>query len=221
MTKEKYIAMIVAKIKGSKETKKKICEELQKKVGYQMEQGASLVDVIDRMGSPDKVAKAWNETIPKEEQKVCKKARRWKLVGGIAGVILIVIAVGYYLLPRYYDIESEGVFSKTEVETQGKKVVTMLDAKDYEGLCEIADVDMQKVLNDTMIQTVKEEQVGSSWGAFLEYGQLYMSRMEYRGKVYAVMQLTVKYENVGVVYSIAFDENMQFTKLSMQREEGK
>lgn len=219
MTKEKYIAMIVARIKGSKETKKKAQEELREKVEQAMEQGASLVDVIDRMGPASKVAKEWNEKIPKEEQKAYEKAMRWKRVGVIAGVVLGVLAVCYYLLPRYYDIESKGIFSKTEVELQVQNVVAMLDEEDYEGLCDIATSHMQKVLNHTMIQAAKEEQVGSNWGAFKEYGQLYMSRMEYRGKVYAVTQITVEYENVGVIYSIAFDENMKFAKLSMEKEE--
>lgn len=220
MTEETYISMILAKVKGSKETKKKVREELREKVGKAMEQGEVLVDAIDRIGSPDKVAKEWNEKIPKEEQKAWEKARRWKRVGVFAGIVLVVLVVCYYLLPRYYDIESEGVFSKKEVELQVQNVVAMLDEKDYEGLCDIATSDMQKVLNDTMIQTAKQEQVGSStFGDFVEYGQLYMSRMEYRGKIYAVTQITVKYENFSVVYSIAFDKNMKLTKLSMEKEE--
>jgi len=219
MTKEKYVAMIVAKIKGSKETKKKAREQLCAKVEQAMEQGASLVDVIDRMGPASQVAKEWNEKIPKEEQKAYEKAMRWKRLGVIAGILLVVFAACYYLLPRYYDIESEGIFSKTEVELQVQNVVAMLDEKDYVALCDNATEDMQKVLNDAMIQAAKEEQVGSNWGEFVEYGELYMSRMEYRGKIYAVTQITVEYENVGVIYSIAFDENMKLTKLSMEKSE--
>lgn len=220
MTEETYISMIVAKVKGSKETKKKVREELREKVGKAMEQGEALVDVIDRIGPPDKVAKEWNEKIPKEEQKAWEKSRRWKFVGVIVGIVLGVLAICYYLLPRYYDIESEGIFSKTEVELQAQNVVAMLDEKDYEGLCDIATSDMQKVLNDSMIQTAKQEQIGSrDFGAFVKYGKLYMSRMEYRGKIYAVTQLTVEYESLNVIYSIAFDKNMKLTKLSMEKEE--
>lgn len=219
MTKEKYVAMIVAKIKGSKETKKKAREQLGAKVEQAMEQGASLVDVIDRMGPASQVAKEWNGKIPKEEQKAYEKAMRWKRLGVIAGILFVVFAACYYLLPRYYDIESDGIFSKTEVELQVQNVVAMLDEKDYEALCDNATEDMQKVLNDAMIQAAKEEQVGSNWGEFVEYGELYMSRMEYRGKVYAVTQITAEYENVGVIYSIAFDENMKLTKLSMEKSE--
>lgn len=219
MTKGKYIAMIVSRIKGSKETKKKAQEELMAKVDEAMEQGASLVDVIDRIGPVSKVAKEWNEKIPKEEQKVYEKVMRWKRLGVVAGIVLVILAVCYYWFPRYYDIESKGIFSKTEVELQVQNVVAMLDEKDYEGLCDIATSDMQKVLNDTMIQAAKLEQVGSNWGEFVEFGQLYMSRMEYRGKTYAVTQITVEYENVGVIYSIAFDETMKFAKLSMEKEE--
>lgn len=218
MTKEKYIARIVAGIKGSKETKKRAREEFHAKVDQAMEQGASLVDVIDWIGPASKAAKEWNDKIPEEEQKAYEKAMRWKRVGVVVGIVLVVLAVCYYLLPRYYDIESKGIFSKTEVELQVQNVVAMLDEEDYEGLCDIATLDMQKVLNHTMIQAAKEEQVGSNWGAFVEYGQLYMSRMEYRGKVYAVTQITVEYENIGVIYSIAFDKNMKFVKLSMEKE---
>lgn len=219
MTKEKYVAMIVAKIKGSKETKKKAREQLGAKVEQAMEQGASLVDVIDKMGPASQVAKVWNEKIPKEEQKAYERVKRWKQLGVIAGILLVIFAACYYLLPRYYEIESDGIFSKTEVELQVQNVVAMLDAKEYEGLCDIATSDMQKVLNDTMIQAAKEEQVGGDWGAFVEFGQLYMSRMEYRGKTYAVTQITAEYENVSVMYSIAFDEDMKFTKLSMEKSE--
>ncbi len=219
MTEKKYIAMILAKIKGSKATKKKAQEELQKRVGQALEEGATLIDVIDQMGPPAKVAKEWNEKIPPEEQKIYGRRKKWNLAGGILGLVLVILVLCYHFVPRYYEIESGNVFVETEVEAQTKKVVSMLEEKDYEGLCNLADSDMQKVLNDKMIQTAKEEQVGSNWGAFLEFGQLYMSRMEYRGQVYAVTQITVKYENVGVIYSIAFDEKMQLTKLSMEKDE--
>ena len=217
MTKERYVRYIVKKIEGSRLTKKTAKEKILGEVTEAMEQGESLIDVIARMGSDEEVAKRWNDTLSEDERKQYKKCRLLKRIGILLGVLLLVCIACVWIFPRYYEIDLGGRYDKQEVEKQVKYVVEQLDEEAYDALRQIATASMKKVLNSRMIETAKEEQTGrKEWGAFVQYGKLHMSQMHYRGKFYAVTQLTVEYEKLSVVYAIAFDEQMKLTKLSME-----
>lgn len=220
MNKERYVRYIVKKIEGSSQTKKAAKEQLLREVTDAMEQGESLIDVIARMGSDEEVAKKWNDTLSEKERKQYKKCRLLKRIGTILGILVLVCIACVWLFPRYYEIDLGGRYGKQEVEQQVRQVVEQLDREEYDALQQIASNSMKKVLNARMIESAKEEQTGKKdWGAFVKYGELHMSQMHYRGKIYAVTQITVEYEAMRVVYSIAFDEQMKFTKLSMEPAE--
>lgn len=220
MNKERYVRYIVKKIEGSSQTKKAAKKQLLGEVTDAMEQGESLIDVIARMGSDEEVAKKWNDTLSEKERKQYKKCRLLKRIGTIIGILVLACIVFVWLFPRYYEIDLEGRYDKQEVEQQVRQVVEQLDGEEYDALQQIATDSMKKVLNARMIETAREEQTGKKeWGAFVKYGELHMSQMHYRGKIYAVTQITVEYEAMSVVYSIAFDEQMKLTKLSMEPAE--
>lgn len=220
MNKERYVRYIVKKIEGSSQTKKAAKKQLLGEVTDAMEQGESLIDVIARMGSDEEVAKKWNDTLSEKERKQYKKCRLLKRIGTIIGILVLACIVFVWLFPRYYEIDLEGRYDKQEVEQQVRQVVEQLDGEEYDALQQIATDSMKKVLNARMIENAREEQTGKKeWGAFVKYGELHMSQMHYRGKIYAVTQITVEYEAMSVVYSIAFDEQMKLTKLSMEPAE--
>lgn len=220
MNKERYVRYIVKKIEGSSQTKKAAKKQLLGEVTDAMEQGESLIDVIARMGSDEEVAKKWNDTLSEKERKQYKKCRLLKRIGTIIGILVLACIVFVWLFPRYYEIDLEGRYDRQEVEQQVRQVVEQLDGEEYDALQQIATDSMKKVLNARMIETAREEQTGKKeWGAFVKYGELHMSQMHYRGKIYAVTQITVEYEAMSVVYSIAFDEQMKLTKLSMEPAE--
>ena len=222
MNKERYVRYIVKKIEGSSQTKKAAKKQLLGEVTDAMEQGESLIDVIARMGSDDEVAKKWNDTLSEKERKQYKKCRLLKRIGTVIGILVLVCIACVWLFPRYYEIDLEGRYDKQEVEQQVRYVVEQLDREEYDALKQIATDSMKKVLNARMIESAKEEQTGKKdWGAFVKYGELHMSQMHYRGKIYAVTKITVEYESICVVYSIAFDDQMKFTKLSMEPAEEK
>lgn len=220
MNKERYVRYIVKKIEGSSQTKKAAKKQLLGEVTDAMEQGESLIDAIARMGSDEEVAKKWNDTLSEKERKQYKKCRLLKRIGTIIGILVLACIVFVWLFPRYYEIDLEGRYDKQEVEQQVRQVVEQLDGEEYDALQQIATDSMKKVLNARMIETAREEQTGKKeWGAFVKYGELHMSQMHYRGKIYAVTQITVEYEAMSVVYSIAFDEQMKLTKLSVEPAE--
>lgn len=220
MNKERYVRYIVKKIEGSSQTKKAAKEQLLREVTDAMEQGETLIDVIARMGSDEEVAKKWNDTLSEKERKQYKKCRVLKRIGIIIGILVLVFIACVWLFPRYYEIDLGGRYDKQEVEQQVRRVVEQLDREEYDALKQIATDSMKKVLNARMIESAKEEQTGKKdWGAFVKYGELHMSQMHYRGKIYAVTQITVEYKAMSVVYSIAFDEQMKLTKLSMEQVE--
>ena len=59
-------------------------------------------------------------------------------------------------------------------------------------------------------------QVGSDWGEVQSFGNFYMSEIRQNGQRYAAVQVAVTYENVNVIYTITFDENMKLAGLYMK-----
>ena len=51
--------------------------------------------------------------------------------------------------------------------------------------------------------------VGEDWGALLNMGSAYMVEIREKGKNYAVVQINAAYENVGVTYTLTYNQEME------------
>lgn len=216
MKEEQYVKAIVAKIEGDKKRKIKIYKELVGKIKERLGKGEGLLDIIAEIGPPAEVAEKYNKDIPIEEKKRHRHKKWGKRAGGVGCVILLVVLLLGYFVPRYYEIEKDGTFQKAIVEQKVDQVIALLDQEDYQALQELSDDGMKKVMTKNMIETAKREQVGEAWGTNKGKGKMYSAKMIYQGKTYAVTQSEVKYEHYDVIYYISFDQKMKLTKLSME-----
>ena len=85
-------------------------------------------------------------------------------------------------------------------------------AEDYEALKDCTDVRIQKILTQEVIEEAKK-QAGTDWGEFQQFGKCYMSEQKLQGKTRAVVQINAAYENIGITYTLFFNEDMKLSGL--------
>lgn len=83
MSAEKYVKDIVGRIKCGSIKKKEIETQLLSDISMRIEQGETLEEIIQSMGSPQEIADAFSQDMPENE----RKAYRNKKIG------MIVVAV--------------------------------------------------------------------------------------------------------------------------------
>lgn len=215
MTAEKYVNEIIKKIKCSKKQRQEIRQQLLSDISAELENGESLENVMERMGTPREAAGEFNLNLPVSERKKYSRNIVLKVIIGAAVIIIAAICVIYWLLPKGAQIGSSGVFEQSVVEEQVKWVVRELDANDFDSLNANAVEDLRNVLEQDMIESARS-QISDDWGEFQSYGTIYMSEVRQKGQLFALAQVTVSYENTVVTYTISFDEDMKLAGLFMK-----
>lgn len=219
MTAEQYVNSIVKKIKCSGNKKKEIARQLRSEIDAELENGETLDVVLARMGSPEEIAVEFNQNMPERERKKYVRAKRFKICGVIAGILLVVILIAAAVLkwttPKVSDVAEGGIFQKEAVESQAKKIVDDLNAGDYDTLTAESIPEMASVTTKETMDSARK-QVCDDWGAFEKFGTVYMAEVEQQGKAYAVVELSAVYENISVTYTITFDEDMKLAGLYMK-----
>ena len=107
---------------------------------------------------------------------------------------------------------SSGLFTQETVEAQSREIIQLLNAEDYEALKDCTDVRIQKILTQEVIEEAKK-QAGTDWGEFQQFGKCYMSEQKLQGKTRAVVQINAAYENIGITYTLFFNEDMKLSGL--------
>ena len=215
MTAEQYVNRIGKKIKCSGKRKKEIKRQILSDVLVAMENGETLDSIMEHMGSIDEVAFEFNQNLSKEEQKNYVRVRKRNRILFILGIVIVLFGLIYWMSPKTTEIGSSGVFEKDAVESRTKWVIEKLDNNDFETLEAESIGEMKKALNPEVIEDARG-QVGSDWGEVQSFGNFYMSEIRQNGQRYAAVQVAVTYENVNVIYTITFDENMKLAGLYMK-----
>lgn len=215
MTAEQYVDTIVRNVKCPKKKRMEIKQQLLSDISAAMENGESLDEIKRRMGSAKEAAEEFNQNLSAEERKSYSRHKIIKIIGGIVLVLMILICLAYWLLPKSREIGSSGVFEQGEVEKQVKQVVELLDNSDYDALQEESTDALKAALTAENIEPAKA-QIGADWGERQLFGNIYMVEVKQQGKFAVVTQMTVTYENASVTYTITFDENMKLAGLYMK-----
>lgn len=215
MTAETYVNQIVKKVKCSRKKREEIRRQLLAEVSVAKEQGATLEKVMLQMGEPIAIAEEFNENLSGTERKKYRNAVTAKVIAGIVAAVAVFVVAVLWFLPRGAEIGNSGLYTEAAVEEQAKAVVEMLHAGDYEALQECSDKKMKAFVTEGTLDGAKK-QVGTDWGAFQKFGKCYMQELKQQGKIYAVVQIYAAYENLGVTYTLSFDENMQLSGLYMK-----
>lgn len=215
MNAEKYVKNIVSRIKCSGVKKKEIETQLLSDISMRIEQGEALEQIMESMGTAQEIADAFMQDMPKAE----RKAYRKKKIGIIAAVIVAcVLLLGVYvwwIVPKPLNILADGSLTKEEINNQVETVVTLLNANDFDALREISIDEMQSALTQESMAKAKS-MVSGDWGEMQTIGSVYAQGMKQRGKAFIVTQTDVMYENVNVIYTITFDEELNLAGIYMR-----
>ena len=136
-----------------------------------------------------------------------------KILVPVVVVLLALISVAVWYLPKVNDIESSDVFVKADVEQKLVEVITLLDEDDYESLQAVSTSLMANVLTEV---SAAKQQLSDEFGGRISVGTIYMQEVRQMGQCLAVCQVTVTYENVSIMYTITFDEDMKLAGLYMR-----
>lgn len=215
MSVEKYVNTITKRIKCSKEKRMDIKRQLLSDISVSLEQGETLEQVMARMGSADMVSREFNQNLSVSEVKKYKQIRRIKIILIVIVIIVVLMGIGYWILPKNAEIGSSGVFEKSKVEQQTKQVIQELNENDFETLKGEATDEMQDTLNLQTIENARKS-VSEDWGEFQTFGNIYMGEIKQHGQLYAVVQVNTVYEEIGVTYTITFDDEMKLAGLYMK-----
>ena len=209
MEQKQYIGAVGRKLKCSGRKKKEIRKQLQSDIGIALEEGRTMAEVLEDMGSVSQLAEEFNENMPEEEIRKAKKERGIII---IAAVIVILVAIGvflYWWLPKWKLIDENSSFKPEEVTKQAEEIIDLLDQGEYEALKETyADEVMYPYLTEEYMGAVKA-QISEDWGARVSFGNIYMTEISQQGEEYVVAEMTVTYENVSVVYRISLNKNLK------------
>ena len=115
MTAEKYVRDITQKIRCSKKKRMEIKQQLLSDISAALENGEGLEEVLKRMGSVKEVVKEFNQNLSEQEEKAYQKGKRRSIFLGALLAVMVLIAVGYWYLPKTALLE-ESVFKKEIVE---------------------------------------------------------------------------------------------------------
>lgn len=215
MNAEKYVNDIVGKIKCTEVKKKEIKTQLLSDISARMEQGESLEQIMESMGTVQEIADAFRQDMPEAERKMYRKKRVGIIIAAIiAGVVLLGSCV-WWIFPKPYDIEGNELLSEEAVDAQVEIVITLLDENDFETLRAMSVDKLQNTLTQEIVDKARNL-ISDDWGEREKIGSTYTQGIKQMGKIFVVTQTDVMYENVGAVYTITFDENLRLSGLYMR-----
>lgn len=210
MDAQKYVKAIARKIKCSWKKKKEIKKQLMTDIQMRIKQGEQLEEIISQMGTVREIADSFNENISEEEQKRFVRNRVLKIVVPVITVLILLVLLVYWMLPKSFDIAKSKYFNEEQVEAAMKETIELLDAGDYAALQERADSQMRSVLNDETMEQARGL-LSDDWGQRQQFGAAYMAELVQGNKHFAVGEITVTYENVSATYRLTYDEEMRLS----------
>lgn len=177
--------------------------------------GEALEQIIEDIGIPKEIAEEFNQNLPKEERKAYTKTIVFRWIAIVIFVLLLLIAYVWWAIPKYSEFGSSGKFSQPVVEEKVKDVVDLLNQSDYVTLQEMSEDRMRAALTQETMEHAKA-MVNDNWGSMQRIGTMYTAEFKQGGKLYAIAQVGVTYENVDVIYTISFDEDMKLAGVFMR-----
>ncbi len=209
MNQEKYVIAVLKKLKCSGSKKKEIRKELESDIAAALENGESLEEIMARMGSPASLAGEFNDNFSKEEITAVKRRKGLGIAGVIIGILVVLLLLGFYMIPKNYPMGKSGLYTEEEVTERTKTVISYFDEGDYEAIQEMCfSKSMEQAMTEEKLEEVKKL-FGEDWGEFVTFGNIYLGEVVQMGKSYAVVQINATYENTGITYTLMFDKEMK------------
>ena len=213
MDAEKYVKKIVRNLKCTGAKKKEIGDSLLSDIAARREQGEPMEQIMESMGSPEEIAEAFSQNLSDADRKAYKRRRIGMTIGQIVAVLVFLSVLAWWMIPKPAAL-GDG-FSQEAVTASVENVVVMLNQNDFDGLQELAVDELKSKLTQETMDEVRKG-ISEDWGEMQSMGKVYMQGLKQKGKVMVVTQVDAVYENVSVVYTISFDEDLRLGGLYMR-----
>ena len=213
MDAEKYVKKIVRNLKCTGAKKKEIGDSLLSDIAARREQGEAMEQIMESMGSPEEIAEAFSQNLSDADRKAYKRRRIGMTIGQIVAALVFLSVLAWWMIPKPAALGDD--LSQEAVTASVENVVIMLNQNDFDGLQELAVDELKSKLTQETLDEVRKG-ISEDWGEMQSIGKVYMQGVKQKGKVIVVTQVDAVYENVSVVYTISFDEDLRLGGLYMR-----
>lgn len=213
MDAEKYVKKIVRNLKCTGAKKKEIGDSLLSDIAARREQGEPMEQIMESMGSPEEIAEAFSQNLSDADRKAYKRRRIGMTIGQILAALVFLSVLAWWMIPKPASLGDD--LSQEAVTASVENVVVMLNQNDFDGLQELAVDELKSKLTQETMDEVRKG-ISEDWGEMQSMGKVYMQGLKQKGKVMVVTQVDAVYENVSVVYTISFDEDLRLGGLYMR-----
>ena len=213
MDAEKYVKKIVRNLKCTGAKKKEIGDSLLSDIAARREQGEPMEQIMESMGSPEEIAEAFSQNLSDADRKAYKRRRIGMTIGQIVAALVFLSVLAWWMIPKPASLGDD--LSQEAVTASVENVVIMLNQNDFDGLQELAVDELKSKLTQETMDEVRKG-ISEDWGEMQSIGKVYMQGLKQKGKVMVVTQVDAVYENVSVVYTISFDEDLRLGGLYMR-----
>lgn len=213
MDAEKYVKKIVRNLKCTGAKKKEIGDSLLSDIAARREQGEAMEQIMESMGSPEEIAEAFSQNLSDADRKAYKRRRIGMTIGQIVAALVFLSVLAWWMIPKPAALGDD--LSQEAVTASVENVIVMLNQNDFDGLQELAVDELKSKLTQETLDEVRKG-ISEDWGEMQSIGKVYMQGLKQKGKVMVVTQVNAVYENVSVVYTISFDEDLRLGGLYMR-----
>ena len=213
MDAEKYVKKIVRNLKCTGAKKKEIGDSLLSDIAARREQGEAMEQIMESMGSPEEIAEAFSQNLSDADRKAYKRRRIGMTIGQILAALVFLSVLAWWMIPKPAALGDD--LSQEAVTASVENVVVMLNQNDFDGLQELAVDELKSKLTQETMDEVRKG-ISEDWGEMQSIGKVYMQGVKQKGKVIVVTQVDAVYENISVVYTISFDEDLRLGGLYMR-----
>lgn len=215
MNEKRYLRAIRRQLRCGRAKKREIIRQIQSDILAAREEGAGVDDVLSELGSPTEIVQAFNENMNDTDIMRAKRERLLRLVLPVLLVFLLFVLWLYWILPHWStDMESSGYFKTEEILSRTEELIGYLSADDYEALKPFMSDKMQDEAVFDVLRRTKEQLLESA-GEYrgISENTTYITELKQMGKRYAVVQISVLYENTSLTYQMSFGTDMKLEGL--------
>ncbi len=213
MNKKQYIKKVIRLLGCSRQQKRKIQLDLENDIEMALKQRESLEDIMQRMGTPEEVAREFNENMGVQPPRSHKKMIII-IIGLLVGVGLAVFLFIRSMIPEYTDLQDSSYFQQEQVAQIMAEVILDVSPLDEQSLIERCD--------ETMAQTLTEHSLSEALESLGELGDFQRITSEryvevnQNGYICVVGEIVALYQKRSVTYTITLDQNYQLAGLYMK-----
>lgn len=208
MNAEKYAGQVVKYLKCSGSKKREIRRQITSDIQAAAEEGSSPEQIIRDMGEPRALAAEFNESFGEAEKKAASRAKVWKILAVVSAALAVLLVLIWWVLPKTRYLSDSRVFSEEEVRERAELIIGFFNEEDYASLQPYLSEQMEGYMSQESIAQMKLY-IGDDWGEMLNVGNVYLLEISQLWQKYAMVQITVSYENVVVTYTMNFDRDLK------------